>query len=68
MSFPVLLVQDPVIFSGTLRSNLDPLGTCPESDIWRAVEQAHLKDFVEALPEGLEFVCSDGGENLRFVS
>ena len=64
---PLLVVhtKDPVIFSGTLRSNLDPFGKCSESNIWRAVEQAHLKDFVDSLPEGLDFMCSEGGENLR---
>ncbi|KAK0171316.1 hypothetical protein PV328_009061 [Microctonus aethiopoides] len=59
-----IIPQDPVLFSGTLRLNLDPFNTCEDSKIWQALEQAHLKSFVESLPNGLLHIVSEGGDNL----
>ncbi|NXS78003.1 MRP6 protein, partial [Erpornis zantholeuca] len=56
--------QDPVLFSGTLRMNLDPLNQCTDADIWTALELTQLKNFVADLPEQLEYKCTDQGENL----
>lgn len=60
-----IIPQDPVLFSGSLRLNLDPFGTFKDEDIWRALEHAHLKSFVKGLAAGLEHEVSEGGENLR---
>lgn len=60
-----LYPQDPILFSGTLRMNLDPFSHYSEEDIWRALELAHLHKFVSAQPAGLDFQCTEGGENLR---
>lgn len=59
-----IIPQDPVLFSGTLRMNLDPFGTYSEEDLWRTLELSHLRDFVRSQPAGLDFQCSEGGENL----
>ncbi|XP_035434175.2 multidrug resistance-associated protein 1 isoform X1 [Spodoptera frugiperda] len=59
-----IIPQDPVLFSGTLRMNLDPFETFSDEDIWRALEYAHLKPFVQGLPAGLRHEVSEGGENL----
>uniref|UniRef100_A0A1I8JQT4 ABC transporter domain-containing protein n=1 Tax=Macrostomum lignano TaxID=282301 RepID=A0A1I8JQT4_9PLAT len=59
-----ILPQDPVIFSGTLRVNLDPFNEKTDSEVWTALELAHLKDFVARLPEGLAYQCGEGGSNL----
>uniref|UniRef100_A0A0P4ZTZ3 ABC-type glutathione-S-conjugate transporter n=1 Tax=Daphnia magna TaxID=35525 RepID=A0A0P4ZTZ3_9CRUS len=59
-----IIPQDPVLFSGTLRMNLDPFNSYSDEDVWTALEHAHLKTFVKSLPAGLEHEASEGGENL----
>ncbi|XP_048239475.1 multidrug resistance-associated protein 1-like [Haliotis rufescens] len=59
-----ILPQDPVLFAGSLRGNVDPFNQYSDNQIWRALEQAHLKTFVESLPNGLEHECSEGGGNM----
>lgn len=64
--------QDPVLFSGTLRFNLDPRHQFDDGQVWRALEIAHLKDFVTSTTRGpstdgcrgLDLPIYDGGENL----
>ncbi|XP_063222702.1 multidrug resistance-associated protein 1-like [Bacillus rossius redtenbacheri] len=58
-----IIPQDPVLFSGTLRLNLDPSGDLPEEALWTALEQAHLNESVASLPAGLDFEVSESGEN-----
>jgi ATP-binding cassette subfamily C (CFTR/MRP) protein 1 len=60
-----IIPQDPVIFSGTLRMNLDPFEQYDDKDLWMALEKAHLKEFVQDQDLKLLFECSEGGENLR---
>ena len=55
----------PVIFSGTLRFNLDPFDDYTDGEIWKALEKAHLHSFVSGLAEGLYLECGEGGINLR---
>ncbi|CAL7934381.1 unnamed protein product [Xylocopa violacea] len=59
-----IIPQDPVLFSGTLRMNLDPFNCHNDDEVWRALEHAHLKSFVKNLPNGLLHEVSEGGENL----
>lgn len=59
-----IIPQDPVLFSGTLRINLDPFDTHSDEDIWRALEHAHLKAFVKGLAAGINHEVTEGGENL----
>lgn len=58
-----IIPQDPVLFSGTLRFNLDPLKLKTDTEIWKAVELAHLKAQVNALPGGLDHEVCEFGEN-----
>ena len=62
-----IIPQDPVLFSGSLRHNLDPFDSYSDDQIWSALEKAHLKDLVSGLENQLEFECNEGGENLRFL-
>uniref|UniRef100_H3DGG8 ATP-binding cassette, sub-family C (CFTR/MRP), member 2 n=1 Tax=Tetraodon nigroviridis TaxID=99883 RepID=H3DGG8_TETNG len=59
-----IIPQDPVLFSGSLRMNLDPFDKFSDEDIWRVLELSHLKDFVSGLQEGLQHEVAEGGENL----
>ncbi|XP_009980167.1 PREDICTED: multidrug resistance-associated protein 1-like, partial [Tauraco erythrolophus] len=59
-----IIPQDPVLFSGTLQSNLDPLGKHSDLELWEALELCDLKDFVQSLPKKLLHEISEGGENL----
>ncbi|KAG5215686.1 hypothetical protein JEQ12_001262 [Ovis aries] len=56
--------EDPVLFSGTLRMNLDPLDKYPDHELWEVLELCHLKEFVQSLPKKLLHEISEGGENL----
>ncbi|KAM9210176.1 multidrug resistance-associated protein 1 [Dugong dugon] len=59
-----IIPQDPVLFSGPLRMNLDPFNQYSDEEVWTSLELAHLKSFVSALPDKLNHECSEGGENL----
>uniref|UniRef100_A0A8C0IA41 Uncharacterized protein n=1 Tax=Bubo bubo TaxID=30461 RepID=A0A8C0IA41_BUBBB len=59
-----IIPQDPVLFSGTLQSNLDPLGKHSDLELWEVLELCDLKDFVQSLSKKLLHEISEGGENL----
>nr|XP_014264614.2 canalicular multispecific organic anion transporter 1 [Maylandia zebra] len=59
-----IIPQDPVLFSGSLRMNLDPFDKFSDEEIWRALELSHLKSYVSGLQEGLQHEVAEGGENL----
>ncbi|MGH0168853.1 UNVERIFIED_CONTAM: hypothetical protein FKN15_055569 [Acipenser sinensis] len=59
-----IIPQDPVLFSGTLRMNLDPFEKYADEDIWKVLELSHLNRFVSSQPAGINHECSEGGENL----
>ncbi|KAL6768590.1 hypothetical protein ACKKBF_B11340 [Auxenochlorella protothecoides x Auxenochlorella symbiontica] len=61
-----LVPQDPVIFTGTIRSNLDPFGTAGADDqrLWDALAQSGLERAVRGMPAGLDSGVSEGGGSL----
>ena len=59
-----IIPQDPVIFSGTIRMNLDPFKQKNDQDLWKALDLAGLNDFVNGLENKLDYECAEGGENL----
>uniref|UniRef100_A0A8C4YJB8 ABC-type glutathione-S-conjugate transporter n=1 Tax=Gopherus evgoodei TaxID=1825980 RepID=A0A8C4YJB8_9SAUR len=59
-----IIPQDPVLFAGSLRMNLDPLNQYSDEAIWTVLELIQLKNFVLDLPNQLNHECSEQGENL----
>ncbi|MGC4786540.1 ABC transporter ATP-binding protein [Micromonospora sp. DT178] len=60
-----LVPQRPYLFTGTVASNLrygNPDAT--DAELWEALEIAQARDFVEAMPEGLEAPIAQGGTNV----
>lgn len=49
----VVVPQEPAMFSGTLRENLDPLAVHTDEEIWHSLRAVGLFDFVSAQPAGL---------------
>lgn len=58
-----IIPQDPVLFSGSLRFNLDPFDEKADSEMWDALEQVELKPVVSDLAGGLDTKMMDGGSN-----
>mmetsp|Transcript_7359 Transcript_7359/g.18901 ORF Transcript_7359/g.18901 Transcript_7359/m.18901 type:complete len:1399 (+) Transcript_7359:154-4350(+) len=57
--------QDPQIFAGTIRSNLDPFNECEDDAVlWQALEESHLARVVADLPHKLDAVVEEDGDNL----
>lgn len=59
-----IIPQNPVLFSGTIRSNMDPFSQFNDDEIWHALEQCGLKVAVEAMPSGLDSPVAEYGSNL----
>eukprot|EP00043_Microstomoeca_roanoka_P008172 m.78868 g.78868 ORF g.78868 m.78868 type:complete len:1323 (+) comp14131_c0_seq1:57-4025(+) len=58
-----IIPQDPVLFVGTIRYNVDPFSEYSDDDIWLALEQAHIKHLISGLEQGLESPVVENGEN-----
>lgn len=48
-----IIPQDPFIFSGTIRENLDPTSQYTDQELWKSLEQCHLSETVSKWPLGL---------------
>ena len=59
-----VLGQSPVLFSGSLRKNLDVLGKFEEADLWRALEDLQLKELVGSLGGQLDHELLESGANV----
>ncbi|CAO2632963.1 ATP-binding cassette sub-family C member 6 [Lemmus lemmus] len=59
-----IIPQDPVLFPGSLRMNLDLLQEHTDEDIWAALETVQLKAFVLSLPGQLQYECAGQGDDL----
>ncbi|GAB5576623.1 multidrug resistance-associated protein 5 isoform X2 [Prionailurus iriomotensis] len=58
-----IIPQEPVLFSGTVRSNLDPFNQYTEDQIWDALERTHMKECIAQLPLKLESEVMENGDN-----
>lgn len=58
-----IIPQDPTMFEGTVRGNLDPLAQHADTEIWEALDKCQLGDIIRAKPEKLESTVVENGEN-----
>ncbi|XP_067113164.1 ATP-binding cassette sub-family C member 4-like [Osmerus mordax] len=58
-----IIPQDPVLFTGTMRKNLDPFSQHTDEDLWNALQEVQLRPAVEELPGRLETVLAESGSN-----
>jgi ATP-binding cassette subfamily C (CFTR/MRP) protein 1 len=58
-----VIPQDPVLFSGTVRSNLDPFGRFGDVQLWEALQRARLGSHITALEDCVQ----EGGAHFRFA-
>lgn len=59
-----MIPQEPVLFEGTVRSNVDILQEFSDDQIWNVLEIVGLKDYVSSLSEKLSAAISEGGGNM----
>ena len=57
-----IIPQDPVLFAGTIRDNLDPYGLKSDLELWEALEDSNLKEYVQTLPGTLSYIILQGEE------
>jgi ATP-binding cassette, subfamily C (CFTR/MRP), member 4 len=58
-----VIPQDPTLFSGSVRYNLDPFNEYRDEAVWQALEDVQLKTVVQSLPGGLSTLVSESGNN-----
>ncbi|KAL8111447.1 hypothetical protein AgCh_019244 [Apium graveolens] len=58
-----IIPQDPTLFSGSVRYNIDPLSEHTDIEIWEVLEKCHLRDAVQEKEEGLDSLVAQDGSN-----
>ncbi|VVC32175.1 Hypothetical protein CINCED_3A023482 [Cinara cedri] len=58
-----IIPQEPILFSGTIRTNLDPYNEYNDHELWNALYEVNLKNIVDNLPKKLNWIMSEGGCN-----
>ena len=58
-----VITQNPTLFSGPLRINLDPFSQFSDTDIWNVLEQVQMKSKIQELPGDLYYQLSESGNN-----
>jgi len=59
-----IIPQEPQLFEGTIRENVDPTGSSDDLQIWTALEHSYLKDYILSLDGGLDALVKEGGSSL----
>ncbi|KAI4565339.1 hypothetical protein MJT46_009682 [Ovis ammon polii x Ovis aries] len=57
-------LQEPVLFTGTMRENLDPYHEHTDNELWNALEEVQLKESIESLPAKMNTELAESGLNL----
>ena len=58
-----VIPQDPVLFQGTVRYNIDPFRQSSDSQVWLTLEESNLKEKVSRDPQGLNMSVEADGDN-----
>uniref|UniRef100_K1R7I3 Multidrug resistance-associated protein 5 n=1 Tax=Magallana gigas TaxID=29159 RepID=K1R7I3_MAGGI len=58
-----IIPQDPVLFIGTIRYNLDPFGEYNDEALWSALEKCHIKETIASMESQLDSQVIENGEN-----
>ncbi|XP_055867950.1 ATP-binding cassette sub-family C member 4-like isoform X5 [Biomphalaria glabrata] len=58
-----IIPQDPVLFTGSLRKNLDPFQHHSDEQLWKSLDEVKLREQIKDIPEGLGAEVSEGGVN-----
>jgi ABC-type multidrug transport system fused ATPase/permease subunit len=58
-----IIPQDPVMFSNTVRYNLDPFANVTDEELWDVLKKVRLDEVIAELPKGLDEEVAEGGEN-----
>jgi ABC-type multidrug transport system fused ATPase/permease subunit len=58
-----IIPQDPVMFSNTVRYNMDPFATASDEELWDVLKKVQLGEVIAVLPKGLDEEVAEGGEN-----
>ena len=59
-----VITQNPILFAGSLRKNLDPFNKYSDNDLWTALEDVQMKQWVHLLPGQLQYKLIESGNNL----
>lgn len=59
-----VIPQDPVLFMGSLRANIDRYSQASDKEIWSVLKKIEMDQFVKSLPNQLEFQLAENGANL----
>lgn len=59
-----IIPQDPVLFTGTMRYNLDPFSKYTDDELWQALSKVHMKNKIISTEVGLDYMVEENGDNL----